>query len=198
MRAALDREADAVRMQLLAERRLLEAILEPFALGDLECGANAFVVGAKAHEAAGERLVGAVAFAGPGKRSVQLESRLLRSAADEAASEQPQPAGGGGVAAARADHHRADDVEEGDHLRKYIARTKQPTAKRQVPGGGRWNTTARIMYHSGTRATDAGAPDVVTGHPHREIFRPLADRALASSRRPGFRPRARAAELQEE
>src|ERR1035437_3807156 len=116
MRAALDREADAVRMQLLAERRLLEAILEPFALGDLECGANAFVVGANAHEAGGDRLVGAVSLPDAGKRTVQLESRLLRSAADEAAREQPEPAGAGGVAAARADHHRADDVEEGDHL----------------------------------------------------------------------------------
>src|ERR1019366_2017374 len=106
MMTALDREATAVRMQLLAERRLLEAILEPFALGDLERGANAFVVRPKAHEAAGERLVGAVAFTGPGERSVQLESRFLRSAADEAAREKPEPAGAGGVAAARADHNR--------------------------------------------------------------------------------------------
>src|ERR1035437_2423344 len=130
MRAALDREADAVRMQLLAERRLLEAILEPFALGDLECGANAFVVGAKAHEAAGDRLVGAVSLAGPGKRTVQFDPDFFRCAAHEATREQAEPAGTGGVAAARADHHGADDVEEGDHRRKYLARTNQPTAMR--------------------------------------------------------------------
>src|ERR1039458_3113628 len=70
---------------------------------------------------AGERLVGAVTFTGPGERSVQLESRFLRSAADEAAREQPEPAGAGGVAAARADHHGADDVEEGDHVESYIS-----------------------------------------------------------------------------
>jgi hypothetical protein len=52
-----------VHLVLLAEGGLLEAVVEPLALGDVERGAEALVVGAEAHEAADHRLVGAVPLA---------------------------------------------------------------------------------------------------------------------------------------
>ena len=102
-------------MRLFVERRLLEPVVEPFALGDLERVANALVVGAKAHQSGDDRLVGAVAFAGAREGAVQLDARALRRAADEAAREQSEPARARGVRRRRADHDRPDDVEQRDH-----------------------------------------------------------------------------------
>ena len=104
-----------VRMRLLVERRLLERVVEPFALGDLERVANALVVGTEAHQPADDRLVGAVAFAGAREGAVQLDRRALGRSADEAAREQPEPARARRVRRRRADHDGADDVEKRDH-----------------------------------------------------------------------------------
>ena len=71
--AALERDAHGVRVRVVAERRLLEPVVEPFALGDLERVADPLVVGAEAHQPADDRLVGAVAFTGAGERAVQLD-----------------------------------------------------------------------------------------------------------------------------
>ena len=105
-------------MRLFVERRLLERVREPVALGDLERGANAVVVGAKAHQAGDDRLVGAVAFAGARERAVQLDLRALGRSADEAAREEAEAAGARRVRARRPDHDRADDVEKRDHASK--------------------------------------------------------------------------------
>ena len=102
-------------MRLFVERRLLERVVEPFTLGDFQRGANAIVVGAKAHQTRDDRLVGAVPFAGARERAVQLDLRAFRRSADESAREQSEPAGAGGVRARRPDHDGADDVEERDH-----------------------------------------------------------------------------------
>ena len=86
-------------MRLFVERRLLERVREPFALGDLERGANAVVVRAKAHQTGDDRLVGAVALAGARERAVQLDLRALGRSADESAREQPESARAGRVRA---------------------------------------------------------------------------------------------------
>ena len=99
-------------MRLFVERRLVERVVETFALGDLERAANPFVVGAKTHQPRDDRLVGAVPLAGARERAVQLDLRALRRAADEAAREKPETTGSGGVRARRPYHDRADDVEK--------------------------------------------------------------------------------------
>ena len=109
-------------MRLRVERRLLERVGEPFALGDFERRANAVVVGAKAHQPGDDRLVGAVALTGASKRAVQFDLRALGRTAHEAAREQPEAARAGGVRTRRPNHHRADDVEKRDHGRKVAAR----------------------------------------------------------------------------
>ena len=86
-------------MRLFVERRLLERVVESLALGDLERGANPVVVGAKAHQAGDDRLVGAVALARSRERTVQLDLRALGRAADEAAREKPETTGAGRVRA---------------------------------------------------------------------------------------------------
>jgi len=111
MLPALHGEPHAVRMQLLAERGLLETVLQPVALGNLERGANPLVVGAKAHEPRGKRFVRAVAFARARERTVELEARPLRRPAHEATREQPESARARRMTAARPNHHGPDDIE---------------------------------------------------------------------------------------
>src|SRR5450755_2588178 len=103
MRATFHGEAHAVRMQLFAERRFFEYVLESFFLGDIQRSANAFVVGTKTHQTAGECFVRSVPFAGARERTVQFNARLFRRAANKTAREQSQPARAGSVTAARAD-----------------------------------------------------------------------------------------------
>jgi hypothetical protein len=90
-------------------------VVQPLALGDLERRAQALVVGAEAHEAADERLVGAVSLAGARERAVQLERARSGVPPTRPAGEQAQRHGAGGVRRARPDHHGADDVEQRDH-----------------------------------------------------------------------------------
>ena len=89
-------------MRLFVERRLLELVVEPVALGDLQRGANAVVVWAKAHQAGDDRFVGAMPFTGARERAVELDLRALRRSANEAAREKPEAARAGGVRARRA------------------------------------------------------------------------------------------------
>ena len=125
-RAVVARDGDAhgVRMHLVvfAERRLLEGVVQSFALHDVERGAEAFVVGPEAHQPADDRLVGAVPFAGAREGAVEFDAGRLRRAAHQAAGEEPQSAGARRVGGRGPDHDRADDVEEGDHGDKGIAR----------------------------------------------------------------------------
>ena len=90
--AEFERDANGVRVRLVVERRLLERVGQSLALGDLERGANAVVVGAKAHETGDDRLVGAVAFTGARERAVQLDRGAIRRSADESAREESEPA----------------------------------------------------------------------------------------------------------
>src|SRR5688500_1371701 len=115
--AALQRDADAVRMNLVlfSELGLLERVLQPFAFGDLERAPNALVVGAEAHQAGDDRFVGAVPFPRSGKRTVQLDAGTLRRSADETSGQQPQATCASRVRRRRADHDGTDDVEERDH-----------------------------------------------------------------------------------
>src|SRR4051812_35086070 len=102
-------------MRIVRERRLLEAKVEPFALHDVERVAQTLIVGAKSEQAAGERLVGAVALARAREGAVQLDARALRCATNEPAHEKSDPARAGRVRRRRADHYGTDDVEERDH-----------------------------------------------------------------------------------
>ena len=75
-------------MRGVGDRRLLELVVETFALGDLERFTEPLVVGAEAEQSTDERLVGAMAFAGPRKGAVQLEKSGLGGPTEETSSEQ--------------------------------------------------------------------------------------------------------------
>jgi len=96
----MDGDTDRVGMnlRLLAERRLLEAVVEPFLLHDLQRLAEPLIVRAKAEEPADDRLVGAMAFAGPREGAVQLDEGPLGGARDEIVRDESQPAGSRRVA----------------------------------------------------------------------------------------------------
>ena len=94
------------------ELRLLEAIVEAFALRDLQSGAQSLVVGAKTHEPSNDRFVGAVSFPGAGERAMELDARTFGSAAHETSRQQSKTAGARGMRAGRADHDGPDDVEK--------------------------------------------------------------------------------------
>src|SRR4051794_39191725 len=103
-------------MRGVGNRRLLELVGETLALSDLERFTEAFIVRPETQESANERLVSAMAFAGPRKGAVQLEEAGLRSSADETAREKTEAAGSCGVRGRGTDHHRADNVQETHHL----------------------------------------------------------------------------------
>ena len=112
---ALDGEAHGVRMRLVARASSSRSGSRALRARDVERVAKPLIVGAKAEQAAGERLVGAVSFAGARERAVQLDARAARRAAHEPAREQPEAARARRVRRRRADHHGADDVEQRDH-----------------------------------------------------------------------------------
>src|SRR5687768_11801840 len=94
---------------------LLERVGEPLPIRDIERVADPPVVRAKAHESSHDRLIGAVAFAGAGEGSMQLDQRPFRRPAHESPSEQSQPTRPRGVRGRWADHDGTDDVEEAYH-----------------------------------------------------------------------------------
>jgi hypothetical protein len=99
-------------MRGVGDRHLLEFVVEPFALGDLERFTDPFVVGAEAKQSAHERLVSAVAFPGARKGAVELKESALRSAADEAAREKSEAARASRVGGRGTDHHGSDYVKQ--------------------------------------------------------------------------------------
>ena len=83
---------------LVAERRLLEAEIEPLALHDRERVAEPFIIGAEAEEAADDRLVRAVPLAGAGEGPVQFDQRLLGGPGHEVPRDEAETTRAGGVA----------------------------------------------------------------------------------------------------
>jgi hypothetical protein len=110
---ALDRDAHAVgvNLVLIAEFCLLEGVRKPFALGDLQGGPDALVVGAEAHHATNDRLVGAVSLTRTREGPVQLDARALWRTPDETPREQPNPARTRRVRRRRTDHDGTNYVE---------------------------------------------------------------------------------------
>ena len=81
--------------------------------------AESFVVRTKTKQSANQCFVGTVAFAGPRKGSMQLKEPRLRSPADQAAREEPEPARAGSVGGRGTDHDRSDYVQQTHHFRPF-------------------------------------------------------------------------------
>src|SRR5688572_24851376 len=145
----LDGDASGVGMCVVGERCLLEDVVEPLALRDLERIAEALVVRTEAHQAAGDRLVGAVPLTRAGERAVQLDACPLWGASDEISRQESQSARARRVRRRRADHDRADDVEERDHGYPALRRRAgcSSMVRKYFP-----------VCDASTRATSSGVP----------------------------------------
>src|SRR5881394_3871958 len=95
-----------------AELRLLEDVVEAFALGDSQCVANAFVIRTEPHQASHDGLVGAMSLAGASEGAVQLDARSLRRSTHETTRKQSEPACSCCVRRGWADHDGTDDIEQ--------------------------------------------------------------------------------------
>ncbi len=76
-----------MRSALFSELCFLEGVVEAFAFSDAKRIADPLVVGPKAHQAADDRLVGAVAFAGARKGAMKLDRGFLWSATHQGTSQ---------------------------------------------------------------------------------------------------------------